>query len=104
MRARPRVTAMLPVVIDLRSDDHRRRIGGDLELRGRLRRPGAVVALGLRRQFAIGGRLDFEAAIARHVARAGIVVPDIRYRIDVAAAVNRGLRLYPLFQTPIAFD
>src|SRR4029077_9821324 len=100
-RTRPRVAAVLPVVIDLRCNDHRRRILRNLDLRSRLRRPGAVVALGLLRQFAIGGRFDFETAVARQMTGAWIVVADIRHRIDIAAAVDRGLDMRPPQETPV---
>ena len=42
--------------------------------------------------------------VAGHMAGAGIIVADIRHRIDIAAAVDGGLHMRPPQQTPIAFD
>ena len=87
---------VMPVAADLRRDDHRRRIGRDLELRRRLRRPGFVITLRRMRQPAIGRRFDFETTIAGHMARARIIMTDMRHRVDIAPAINGGLHLHIL--------
>src|ERR1017187_8790133 len=91
----------------LRRDDHRWRIKGYFglhRLRGRLRRPGLVIALGGLRQLAVGGRLDFETPVARHMTGAGIIMSDVRPGIDIATAIDRGLHMHALAKAPIAFD
>src|SRR5258708_25866106 len=72
----------------LRREDNRRRIKGYFglhRLRGRLRRPGLMVALGGLRQFAVGRRLDFETPVARPMTEAWGGVTDARHTIDPPA-------------------
>src|ERR1700730_5850672 len=63
-----------------------------------------MVALrGLRRP-AVGRRLDFETPVARQTTGARIVMTDVRRKIDIPAAIDRGLHLLALAETPFAFD
>jgi hypothetical protein len=78
----------------LRRDDNRWRIKRYLglhRLRGGLRGPGLMIALGGLRQPAVGRRFDFKSPVARLTTGARIVVTDVRRGINVAAAIDRGL-------------
>src|SRR5260370_27899100 len=63
-----------------------------------------MIALSGLRQPAVGRRLDFEAPVARQMTCTRIVMTDVRREIDIAAAIDRGLHLLALAQTPFAFD
>ena len=63
-----------------------------------------MIALRRLRQLAVGRRLDFETAVARRVAGTRIVMSDIGLRIDGAAAINGGLHMHTLSETPVAFE
>src|SRR5258707_12811202 len=63
-----------------------------------------MIALRARRKLAVGGRLDFETRVARHTTGARILMTDLGTKIDVAAAINRGLHLLTPAETPFAFD
>src|ERR1700692_2221207 len=56
------------------------------------------------RQPAVGRRLDFETPVAGHLTSARIVMTDVRPDINVAAAIDRGLDMDALGETPVAFD
>jgi hypothetical protein len=91
----------------LRRDDNRWRIKRYLglhRLRGRLRGPGLMIALGGLRQPAVGRRFDFKPPVARLTTGARIVMTDVRRGIDVAAAIDRGLHMHALAEAPVAFD
>src|SRR5437016_13414936 len=91
----------------LRRVNDRRRIDRNVGLRRqwrRLRRPGLVIAFGRPRQAAVRRRLDLEAPVTRQMARARIIVPDTRKRIDIAAAINGRLHVGAALETPIALD
>src|ERR1700687_1200226 len=53
---------------------------------------------------AAGRRFDFETPVARRMTGARIVMTDVGHEIDVAAAIDRGLHLLALAETPFAFD
>src|SRR6516225_4172610 len=90
-------------------DDHRWRIKRDLRLRGlrRLRSglcgPGLMVGGRRPRQLAVGRRLDFETPIARPQPHARIVMADIGFKVDIAAAEHGRLILHALAEPETAF-
>src|SRR5882762_9499642 len=63
-----------------------------------------MIALRRLRQLAVGRRLDFETAVARRVAGTRVVMSDIGLRIDGAAAIDGGLHMHTLSETPVAFE
>src|SRR5471032_1055595 len=63
-----------------------------------------MIALGGLRQPAVGRRLDFETAVARHVTGTRIIMADARLDIGDAAAIDRGLYMHALAKTPVAFN
>src|ERR1700704_3000877 len=63
-----------------------------------------MIALRRLRQLAVGRRLDFETAVVRRVAGARIVMGYMRRGTDGAAAIDRGLHMHTLSETPVAFE
>src|SRR6266576_2066947 len=63
-----------------------------------------MIALRRLRQLAVGRRLDFETAVARRAAGTRIVMSDIGLRIDGVAAIDGGLHMHTLSETPVAFE
>src|SRR6185312_2251343 len=66
--------------------------------------PGLMVALGRLRQLAIGRRLDLEAPVGRLQAEARIIVADLGFRRDRAAAIDGRLVVDTLAEAEAAFD
>src|SRR3981189_2955301 len=63
-----------------------------------------MIALRRLRHVVVGRRLDCEAAVARGAAGTRIVMSDIGLRIDGAAAIDGGLHMHTLSETPVAFE
>src|ERR1700682_468771 len=93
--------------IALRRVDYRGRIDGHIGLRRQWRglsRPGLIIALGRLRQPAARRRFDLKTPVTRQMARARVIVTDMRNLIDIAATIDGRLHLPVFAKAPFAFD